>query len=177
MLPSARSEEGFALPFTVFVIAIITVMLASILTRVAIDRRIAESASDGVDAVAIAQSGLQTYLAILNVDACYRALRPVDGDSVRINVTGGFANVIAQGMRRPTDTLAGTWTYIVRSTGFVIEPTMGSDPQAKRTVAQFARWQRGYINTVAAYTVANGLAVQGIGNGSGEFLISLISNC
>ena len=166
---TVSNERGFALPFTLFVIAVITMLLAGILGQVQVDRRIAESIGDGVDATAIAQSGLQTYLATVNADACFRAIRPVDGDSVRINVTGGYANVIAHVLQEPADTINGTYTYVVRSTGFVIEPTAGTDPLARHTIAQFANWQRGMILTPAAFTAANGLAVANPA-GTGEFV-------
>ncbi len=168
-MPARRwlGEEGFALPFTIFVIAIITMLLAGILGRVQTDRRIAESVGDGVDAVSIAQSGLQTYLATVNTDACFAAIRPPEGDSVRVNVAGGYANVIAHVLREPADTTNGTWTYVVRSTGFVIEATAGNDPLASHTIAQFANWQRGTIGMSAAFTAANGIA--GGSTGTGEF--------
>ena len=161
-------ERGFALPFTIFVIAIITMLLASIFGQVQVDRRIAESVGDGVDATSIAQSGLQMYLAIHDVDpTCYTALRPPDGDSLRINATGGYADVIAHVIREPGDTINGTYTYVVRSTGFVIEPTAGTDPVAQHTIAQFANWQRGTINMQAAFLAANGLTNPL--NGTGAF--------
>jgi hypothetical protein len=61
----------------------------------------------------------------------------------------------------------GTFTYVVRSTGFLIEPTAGADPQARHTIAQFANWQRGTIVMAAAFTAANGIA--GGATGTGEF--------
>ncbi len=155
---TVSSERGFALPFTLFVIALITMLLAGVFGQVEVDRRIAESAGDGVDATAIAQSGLQTYLATLNTDACYRSIRPLDGDSVRVNVPGGYANVIAHVLQEPSDTINGAYTYVVRSTGFVIKPTAGTDPLARHTLAQFAKWQRGTIAVRAAFLAANGLS-------------------
>jgi Tfp pilus assembly protein PilX len=143
-----RSSDGFALPLTIFVITIVTLMLATLFIRVQVDRRIAESSGDVIDALAIAQSGLEAYF------GSQSSSRPVDGDSARINVTGGYANVIANVVREPADTFAN-WTYVVRSTGFVIEPTMGSDPQATRTIAQFAEWQTGQLSVPAAYTAVN----------------------
>ena len=160
-------EDGIALPLTIFVIAIATLMLASLYTRVQVDRRIAEASGDFASAAAIAQSGLQTYLATDPIWVCRAAVRPPDGDSSYVSVTGGYADVVAYVVREPTDTVGGTWTYIVRSTGYVIDPTMGADPQASRTVAQFALWQRGHINTIATFTAAGGIVPPT--GGSGEF--------
>lgn len=155
-----------ALPATLLIIAFVTVMLATAFVRVQADRRIAESSGDLVDALAVAQSGLQTYFATASTfDACEQPSRPPDGDSVRINVTGGYADVVAHVVRKPADTMTA-WTYIVRSTGRVIEPALGADPQAVRTVAQFAEWQRVRMTTPAVFTAANGFTRLG---GIGEF--------
>jgi len=149
-----HDRSGFALPVTLFVVAIVTVMLSAVFVQVRNDRRISESSGDMVDALTIAQSGLQTYLGTTTFDECERANRPLDGDSVRINLQGGYADVVAHVAKKPADTLA-TWLYVVRSTGHVIRPTAGEDPQAQRTVAQFARWQRNSLNVIAAFTSAN----------------------
>jgi hypothetical protein len=75
---------------------------------------------------------------------------------VRINLSGGFADVVAHVIRKPLDTLS-TWLYVVRSTGYVVEPALGAEPQAQRTVAQFSEWQSSNLIPPAAYTAANGL--------------------
>jgi len=86
---------------------------------------------------------------------------------VRINVYGpdgssiGYAWVVPHIVRKPVDTLAN-WMYVVRSTGHVVKPAMGADPQAVRTVAQFAQWQTGYFNIVSAYTAANRIRHRGV---------------
>ena len=139
-----------ALPLTIFIVALLTVVLAAAFVRVDAERQMAVGGSDAVDAQTVAESGLQRYVA-------YRdslGIRPPDGDSVRINLTGGYADVTAYVMQRPADTLANEM-YVVRSTGYVITPRLGPVPQATRTVAQFAQWQSSTIDVVAAYTAAN----------------------
>ena len=150
-----HSHRGFALPLTLFVVALITVMLSASFVRVRNEHRISESSGDMLTALAVAQTGLQSYVGTVNFDGCYRAIRPLDGDSVRINVQGGYADVVATVVKKPVDSLT-PWMYVVRSTGYVIDPTQGTEPQARRTVAQFAHWQRNYIRVLAAYTAANG---------------------
>ena len=150
-----QSDRGFALPLTLFVVALITVMLSAVFVRVRNEHRIADSSGDMVTALAVAQTGLQSYMGAVSFDGCYRAARPLDGDSVRYNVQGGYADVVANVVKKPADSLK-PWMYVVRSTGYVIDPTQGTDPQARRTVAQFAWWQRNHIEVLAAYTAANG---------------------
>jgi hypothetical protein len=155
-VPRVCREDGIALPTTILVITLVTIMISALFVRVQTDRRIGESGGYGVDALTLAQGGLDTYLGTLTFDACDRPQRPPDGDSVRINLTGGFADVVAHVVRKPSDTLA-TWMYAVRSTGHVIVPTLGSDPQAERTVAQFAEWLSTSLVPPAAFTAANEL--------------------
>jgi hypothetical protein len=149
MTPSApsASERGIALPLTLFIVILLTVMLASLFARVGIEREMAVGASDAVTALAVAQAGLQRYFGS-------KTSRPPDGDSVRINVTGGYADVVAHVVQHPADTMSDQ-LYVVRSTGYVIVPALGAVPQARRTIAQFAYWQTGSIDAVAAWTAAN----------------------
>ncbi len=171
-----RSERGFALPTTVFLVTILTVMLATALARASSDHEVANSGQFSVNALAVAQSGLQTYLDLVNFDACGGAIRPPNGDSVRINVNGGYSDVVVHVVQRPVDSL-GTWMYIVRSTGSVIEPTQGADPQAVRTVAQFAQWQTNQITVLAAYTAANGFPNLGTSTGELKGIDQAPSGC
>jgi len=149
MRESARAERGFALPAVIFLVALLTLLLTSGLSRVQADRQIAEAGEATADAFAVAQSGLQNYVGS-------QTSRPPDGDSVRINLTGGYANVISRVIRNPADTTEN-FLYLVRSTGFVINPLAGSAIQAQRTVAQFADWQTGSIERRATLTAPNGV--------------------
>lgn len=148
--PSA--ERGVALPAVLFLVALLTLLLTSGLARVQADRQIAQASEDIARAFAIAQSGLQTYIGT-------RTTRPPDGDSVRINLTGGYASVVARVVRNPADTLENA-LYLVRSTGIVIDPSAGAVIQARRSVAQFADWQTGSIESIATLTAANGIQVR-----------------
>jgi hypothetical protein len=140
-------RRGVALPLTLFLVTLLSVMLASLFSRVGMEREMAAGASDAVTALAIAQAGLERYFGL-------KTARPPDGDSLRINLTGGYADVVAHVVRHPADTMSDQ-LYIVRSTGYVIVPALGAAPRARRTVAQFANWQTGSIDAVAAWTAAN----------------------
>jgi hypothetical protein len=148
-----QSEGGFALPLTIFVLMLVTVMLAALMVQVQTDRRIADSSGDLVEALVIAQSGLEGYIA--HYDSL--AFRPSNGDSLRINVVGGYADVIAHVVHAPADTMLGGIDYIIRSRGRLIHPTRGSDPQAIRVVSQFARWEYGTMKVLGAYTAIDGI--------------------
>ena len=161
-MPSVRDQCGFALPLTILVITVMTMLIASANVRARADRIIAESNGSTVGAFAVAQSGLHRYFAYYDS----LKVRPVDGDSLRINVPSGYADVVAHKVQSPSDTMQYE-VYVVRSTGFLIEPIRGSDPAAQRTVAQFAQWHSAAIRTsggvIGAFTAANGLDVDLLG--------------
>jgi len=146
----ARNERGSALPLTILLVTIITLMLTSAFVRAQVERRMAESSGSTVDALAIATSGLQRYMGFYDSTQ----VRPLDGDSLRVNVPGGYADVVARLARVPVDSFQ-PHMYVIRSRGRVIEPTRGQDPQATRTVAQFSTWFQGGITPVAAMTSLN----------------------
>jgi type II secretory pathway pseudopilin PulG len=141
-----RRERGFALPMTILLVAMLTVMLSAAFARVSADRRVADSTEWTVASLAVAQSALSTYMNS-------QTLPPTDGDSVRINVTGGYAWVVPRIIQDPPDPVLPK-KYVIRSTAFVIDPAQGSEPLATRTVAQFAQWQPGDIRRVSAFTAA-----------------------
>jgi hypothetical protein len=155
--PSPR-DAGFALPLTIFVLTLVTIMLAATMVQVQADRRIAQSSGDVVEALVIAQAGLERYMSHYDSSS----IRPPDGDSLRINLTGGYADVVAHVVRRPADTTAN-FLYIVRSRGRLIEPTQGASPRAVRTVAQFATWHSASMDILGALTAVNDFACSGCG--------------
>lgn len=144
-----RSERGFALPTTIFLITILTVLLATALARASSDHEVAASGRSAVDALAIAESGLHTYMDSV-------PSRPSDGDWLRFNITGGYADVVVLVLQNPADQTANQY-FVIRSTGYVIDPNQGATHIAQRTVAQIALWQVGRINRIAALVAANGI--------------------
>lgn len=150
------NQRGIALPLTIFVVTVMTILLAAAFAQVSAERRLAAGSSDAIAALTVAQSGLDRYLAYRNS----LRLRPADGDSQRINLVGGYADVVARVVQRPPADTLEPWTYLIRSTGSVILPALGARVQARRTVAQFAQWQVGRMRQIAAFEAANGLRDQ-----------------
>ncbi len=153
-----QTEKGFALPITIFLVALLTVMLAAAFTRASVDRRLADSSQATVHALELAQSGLQGFFGDTFTVA------PTSGDSIRYNLAGGYAWVTPTLIRNPADSNLNR-TYIVRSTGYLIEPTLGATPQAQRTVAQYAEWQEGELDTlIAGLLTLNGIRLDDPGS-------------
>jgi hypothetical protein len=143
------NERGFALPITIFLIAILTLMLGSTFTRAATENQIAGGSKATVDALYVAQAGMQKYLGqdftIVN--------RPLSGDSVRLDVQGGYAWIVPEVLQTPADTM-DNFRYIIRSTGYATDPSQGSTPLATHTVAQFADWQTSWLSAPPAVLIA-----------------------
>ena len=151
-------NRGFALPLVLFLVALLTALLAAGLMRVEGDIEVAEAGAATISARAVAWSALQIYMGTLNLDACERPIRPPDGDSVRINVPGGYGEVVARVVRsRTAIDSTKNWLYLISSTGYAIEPASGPTPVGTHTAAAYAMWQSGRLSLPAAFTAANGL--------------------
>ncbi len=157
--PSIRGRDGYALPLTIFLVSLLSVLLVAAFTQVQAERRVADSSGASLTARDLAHAGLESYMGSATA-------QPPDGDSVRVNLVNGYADVGAHVVQAagPATLLQ---TYILRSTGYVIEPTQGADPRASRTVAHFAQWQTATINPLASFAAIN--RVNRIGGGNGEF--------
>jgi hypothetical protein len=122
-------------------------MLSAAFTRVAADRRVADGTEWTVSSFSIAQGALSSYMSSQDEP-------PANGDSVRVNVAGGFAWVVPWVIQDHPDPTVPV-KYVIRSTAYMIDPAHGPDTLATRTVAQFARWQPADITRVATFTAAN----------------------
>ncbi len=150
------NNRGFALPTTVLLVTVLTVMLAAAFTRSSSEHQIADGAQFQEEALSIAESGLQRFMESTTS-------RPSDGDSVRFNSTGGYAWVFVHSLQTPADQYANE-TFMISSTGYVIETSQGSTPVAEHTVGQMAFWQTGIVLPSAAFTAANGIRNWGNSN-------------
>lgn len=155
-------ERGFALPITLFLIAILTLMLGSSFSRVATENQIAGSSKSTVDALFVAQAGLERYFGqdFTSVN------RPLSGDSVRLEMQGGYAWIVPEVLQTPADTM-DNFRYIIRSTGYATDPNQGSTTLATHTVAQFADWQTPWLSAPpSALIAANGVRARRKSKGS-----------
>ncbi len=150
------NNRGFALPITLFLIAILTLMLGSTLTRAATENQIAAGSKSTVDALLVAQSGLEKYFG----QDFAESDRPLSGDSTRLDVPGGWVWVVPDVLITPADTMR-SFRYIIRSTGFAEDPSQPGSALASHTVAQFADWQQASFDAPrAALIAANGLDIE-----------------
>ena len=110
MLKNA-DRRGFAIPFAVLVIALLTIMLAGGFSLVSAERRSVADQKSQVSAFRIAEQGIELYLvrrdSLMKGSPTYTRV-PGASESIRINMTGGYADVSLR-----TSTNGGaTWTAI-----------------------------------------------------------------
>lgn len=148
-----NSRQGFAIPLILLVIVVLTVGVAAGFTMMTGERRSVADSKAAVNAFSLAQQGLETFMA--KRDSLGLTAKPPGlKDSVRISLTGGYADVISNRLITPTNLVGGY--YSIRSTGVLTSGTMTGTPDAVRTVVQIAKWQPSQIQILGAVTSLTG---------------------
>jgi hypothetical protein len=146
-------RRGFVLPTTLMVMTLLTVLLSAAFVLVSAEFRATDNTLASQRALAIAQAGLQNWLA--------RSGTLVGGyDSVgTIAYPGGIATVAAS--RVLTDSASQTETWVVRAYGQVTDPQLTGTVTARRVVATLALRSPGLFRARAALVAANDVRVSG----------------
>jgi hypothetical protein len=150
------NRHGVSLPLVILMMALLALALTAGFSRVSEERRIVGDQQAQVDALAVAESGLERFVALLDT-------MPVEDDSVAIPIgPRDTAFVAILGIRKS----AASRLYVIRSRGVSHSaPRFGaSTPPAQRTVAQYASWQAVSMSVLSAWTAISGLRSEG-GNG------------
>jgi Tfp pilus assembly protein PilX len=155
---SQTSECGMALPTAMLVIAVLTVLLAAGFSALGSERRVHANDEAQLDAFTLAETGLQRFLARRD-SLGFTSAPPAVTESTRITLAGGYADVVLQRVRK--DSVAKRYGYAVRSHGVSTVKALRGTPQAERTVAEYAIWQGGSMNVLAAWTSITGLHKNG----------------
>ena len=160
-------RRGFAIPIAILVIAVLTIMIAGGFSLVSAERRSVADQKSQISAFRIAEQGLEIYLVARDslvaagAMGCSTACKHVPGqkDSVRINVTGGYANVSLTMIRPPISNQSGL--YVIRSKGTETFGAYAGTPQGVRTVAQYVLWEPAPMQVLAGWTALSGLQKNG----------------
>ena len=159
---NTTERRGFALPAAVLVIAVLTIMVAGGFSIVSAERKSVADQKSQISAFRIAEQGLEIYLvrrdSLLSGTPGYTKV-PAGKDSVRINVTGGYADVSLTRLRAPRGNQAGL--YVARSKGTETVGAYAGTPQAVRTVAQYVLWEPAPMQVLAGWTAMSGLQKNG----------------
>ena len=154
-MPVRRSSRGATLPLTLALLALMTLTVAAAFTRVAAERRINGDQQAQVDALSVAQSGLEVYRTTM-------ASMPGASQDVTLNaLPGGTAQI---SLRRVRDSVGmSPAIYVVSSRGTSTSAARydAKAPPAQRTVAQYMIWEPVDIDVDAAFTSLSGLDKNG----------------
>ncbi len=155
-------RRGFAIPIAVLVIMVLTIMIAGGFSLVSAERRSVADQKSQVSAFRIAEQGLEIFLvrrdSLLAGKPNYTKV-PGAADSVRITMTGGYADVTLTRLRPPSGSQSGL--YVVRSRGVETVGAYAGTPQAVRTVAQYALWEPAQMQVLAGWTALSGIQKNG----------------
>jgi hypothetical protein len=143
-----------SLPLVILLMAILAIAVTAGFARVSEERRIVGDQQAQVDAFAVAQSGLEQYVAM-------RDTIPGATDSVALPIgADDTAYVTLFRIRAPVGSIKGL--YVLRSRGVSHDGRFSfSTPPAQRTVAQYATWLSASMDVDAAWTSIGGLSKNG----------------
>lgn len=181
----SSNQHGTALPMTLFITVFLTISLAAAFSVIFSERRIINNTVSQMEALAVAESGLEKYFvnrkSLNPKDVLGNALSPVPTipavyESTTVNVPGGTAEVIVEQVKVGVDADAdGVFEevpiYAVRSVG-TATGALGRISEAQRAVAQFATYQQGNMEVRAGWVSLTGVSKSGAAGS-----ISGIDNC
>jgi hypothetical protein len=158
-----KSERrGFAIPVALLVIMVLTIMVAGGFSLVSAERRSVADQKSQISAFRIAEQGLEIFLvrrdSIMSGTPGYTKV-PGAKDSVRIQMTGGYADVSLTRLRPPKGSQSGL--YVARSKGVETVGAYAGTPQGVRTVAQYVLWEPAPMQVLAGWTALSGLQKNG----------------
>ncbi|HKR08979.1 MAG TPA: hypothetical protein VJS39_07315 [Gemmatimonadaceae bacterium] len=158
-----NNRRGFAIPTAILVILVLTIMLAGGFSLVSAERRSVGDQKSQVAAFRLAEQGLEFFLvrrdSLMAGNPNYTKVPGAIPDSVRINMTGGYADVTLTRLRPVRGTQSGL--YVVRSRGVETATAYSGSPQAVRTVAQYVLWEPASMQVLAGWTALSGLQKNG----------------
>ncbi len=161
MLNNAE-RRGFAIPIALLVIAVLTIMVAGGFSLVSAERRSVADQKSQISAFRIAEQGLEIFLVrrdsiMLGMPGYTKV--PGAKDSVRIQMTGGYADVSLTRLRPVIGSQSGL--YVVRSKGVETAGAYAGTPQGVRTVAQYVLWEPAPMQVLAGWTALSGIQKNG----------------
>lgn len=158
------TPAGFALPMVILTMFVLVGAIAAGFAMISSERSSDDASVQVQSAAGLAETGLQQGLRN-RLALGLPAVPPAPGDSVRVTLDGGYADVVTR-LMRPGDLNAGiSALYYVRSRGV---RTRASSPGAGNAIsmaAAFADFLPMTMTIRAAVTSLNGLDVNGGGNG------------
>ncbi|MBX9929653.1 MAG: hypothetical protein K2X99_12180 [Gemmatimonadaceae bacterium] len=148
---TARPRRGFVLPLVIIFIFVLTAALAAGFTITRGERALDDQGRTAVQSQTLAETGMQRALtdrAAIGLSAT----PPAAAESVRVNVTGGYYDVIVTRIR-PTGVATNLPAlYLVRSKGVQTSSQVAGAASAQYSVTTFTTWQAGTLTAQSALT-------------------------
>ncbi len=159
-------QRGATLPLAILMVLLLSIMVAAGYSRVSAERRVNGDMEAQADAYAVAQSGLQQYMAGITGQPAATVVDSVTG------LSDGKAYINIWQLRASTGGNAAIYAVTSRGVNTAAKKYDPNAPSAERTVAQYAVWQTANLSVTSAWTSITGLTKHG---GSGT--ISGTDNC
>jgi hypothetical protein len=154
-MPARFSSRGATLPLTLTVLALMSLTVAVAFNRVSAERRINGDQQAQVDALAVAQSGLEVYRTTV-------AAMPGLTDDVTLGaLPGGSAQISLRQVRDSVGLESAIYVVSSRGTASSAVRYGANAAPAQRTVAQYMIWDPVNIDVNAAFTSLSGLDKNG----------------
>jgi hypothetical protein len=150
------NSRGATLPLTIIVLAVMSVAVAVTYSRISAERFTGGDIQAQVGAFAVAQTGLNRYLANIND-------KPgASHDTTMTDLIGGTALVSLRMLRESTTTLLPA-VYVITSRGSYTAAKRYNSltPSAQRTVATYALWTPAPFDLNAGVTSLSGVTYAG----------------
>jgi hypothetical protein len=169
-MPRLSSRDGFALPMSILVLAIITVALAAGFSSTIGEITTNSAQRSQNRAYNIAEAGLEQFMVRRSESGfCQHCGDPlvVDSEWTRLALNGGYADIVAVKVRPKIGT--GNALYFIRSKGTDTTTRLNAATTqfAERTVGVYAVWNTVTINVLAGWVSLSGLTKNGTGEISG----------
>ncbi len=136
----------------ILTMALLTVALAATLALLGSERRVTDNQRMQQVAFGLAETGLERRL---TTPGPFN----VNGDSARISLPGGYADVTITPIKKGADTTR--WLYVLRSHGVSTRGALAGTPAAERTIAQLATYNYKPMGVLATFTALAGVSKSG----------------
>lgn len=154
-----RLSRGFALPMVILVMFILVGAIAAGFAMLSNERGADDAVIQSQMAVALAETGLQQGLRN-RVGLGLPGIPPVGVESIRVSLTGGYADVVTTSLRQ-AQANAAPGLYHVRARGVRTSTGVFGAGNAVASASAFATYQSQAMTLQASMTSINGIDYQG----------------
>jgi hypothetical protein len=146
-----------------FIIGFLAVSITAAFAMMSGERRTNSNTGAQVNAFALAQAGLEQYLGD-RAALGFTTNPPAPVEETRITLPRGYVDIRSERVKTLDLTPAGVPSaavYAIRSIGVDTSPRLPGTPIAKRTVGQYAYWQKFPMQVRAGWTSIGGIRKNG----------------